>query len=134
MAANPGVDTGCRTWHQRGPMPPQCVRDATTAYLKAEDAIGQWLAECCAQRRRSADQMRLRIVEKLGERNNETSARKGVYAKTGRPRLWQRHGHGTDWFYPGFSVPEIETELAERERQVTYENRRYGGKSWVSVT
>jgi hypothetical protein len=46
----------------------------------------------------------------------------------------QRHGHGTDWFYPGFSVPENETELAERERQVAYENRRYGGKSWVSVT
>jgi hypothetical protein len=87
-------------------MPPQCVRDATTAYLKAEDAIGQWLAECCAQRRRSADQMRLRIVEKLGERNNETSARKGVYAKTGRPRLWAATRPWHRLVLPGFSVPE----------------------------
>jgi hypothetical protein len=134
MAANPGVDTGCRAWHQHGPMPPQCVRDATTAYLKAEDAIGQWLAECCAQRRRSADQMRLRIVEKLGERNNETSAQKGVYAKTGRPRLWAATRPWHRLVLPRLQRPGNETDLAERERQVAYENRRYGGKSWVSVT
>ena len=91
MAANPGVDNGCRAWHQHGPMPPQCVRDATTAYLKAEDAIGEWMAECCAQRRRSANQMRLRIVEKLGERNNETSARKRRLRKN-----WKTVAMGSD--------------------------------------
>jgi hypothetical protein len=63
-----------------------------------------------------------------GERNNETSARKRRLRKKLEDRGYgQRHGHGADWFYTGFSVTENETELAERERQVAYENRRYGG-------
>jgi putative DNA primase/helicase len=38
---------GCRQWRRLGLAPPQAVRDATDAYLEAEDAIAAWLAECC---------------------------------------------------------------------------------------
>jgi putative DNA primase/helicase len=95
MAANPGVDTGCRAWHQHGPMPPQCVRDATTAYLKAEDAIGQWLAECCAQRRRSANQMRPTHRGKAGRAQQRNLGSKKAFTQKLEDRGYgQRHGLG----------------------------------------
>jgi putative DNA primase/helicase len=38
---------GCREWQARGLQPPAAVLDATDEYLQAEDAIAQWLEECC---------------------------------------------------------------------------------------
>ena len=38
---------GCLEWQRVGLAPPAIVRDATEAYLAAEDAIAQWLDECC---------------------------------------------------------------------------------------
>jgi phage/plasmid-associated DNA primase len=74
-------------------MPPQCVRDATTAYLKAEDAVGQWMAECCAQRRRSADQTRLRVAEKLGRAKQRNLGSKKAFTQKLEDRGYgQRHG------------------------------------------
>ncbi len=34
-------------WHDGGLQPPQIVREATDAYLEAEDAIAEWIEECC---------------------------------------------------------------------------------------
>ncbi|WP_292530245.1 phage/plasmid primase, P4 family [Methylocystis sp.] len=34
---------GCREWQREGLKPPQAVRDATAAYLEAEDAIAAWI-------------------------------------------------------------------------------------------
>jgi putative DNA primase/helicase len=38
---------GCLEWQRVGLAPPAVVRDATEAYLEAEDAIAQWLQERC---------------------------------------------------------------------------------------
>lgn len=38
---------GCLEWQRIGLAAPQAVRDATDEYLAAEDAVGQWLADCC---------------------------------------------------------------------------------------
>jgi putative DNA primase/helicase len=38
---------GCLEWQRIGLAPPQIVRDATAAYLEAEDAVGAWIEERC---------------------------------------------------------------------------------------
>jgi putative DNA primase/helicase len=40
---------GCLMWQRDGLNPPAAVRDATAAYLEAEDAIAAWLADCTAR-------------------------------------------------------------------------------------
>jgi putative DNA primase/helicase len=43
---------GCLEWQRIGLAPPAAVRDATTAYLASQDAIANWLDDCCNQERR----------------------------------------------------------------------------------
>ena len=47
----PGILTwlieGCLEWQTEGLQPPQAVREATAAYLEAEDAIAAWIDERC---------------------------------------------------------------------------------------
>ena len=38
---------GCLTWQRDGLNPPTVVRDATSQYLTAEDAIGRWIGDRC---------------------------------------------------------------------------------------
>jgi putative DNA primase/helicase len=38
---------GCAMWQRVGLAPPPAVVDATEEYLSTEDAVGEWLAECC---------------------------------------------------------------------------------------
>lgn len=38
---------GCRAWQRDGLAPPSTVTQATDDYLEAEDALGQWITECC---------------------------------------------------------------------------------------
>lgn len=38
---------GCLDWQSQGLTPPPAVKDATAAYLEAEDATAAWLEECC---------------------------------------------------------------------------------------
>ena len=38
---------GCLEWQRSGLQPPQAVRNATEAYLQAEDSIATWIDECC---------------------------------------------------------------------------------------
>jgi putative DNA primase/helicase len=40
---------GCIEWQARGLTPPASVRDATEAYMAAEDGLAQWLDARCAQ-------------------------------------------------------------------------------------
>jgi putative DNA primase/helicase len=40
---------GCGLWQRDGLAPPATVRQATDAYLASEDAVANWLDECCAQ-------------------------------------------------------------------------------------
>jgi putative DNA primase/helicase len=40
---------GCLAWQQKGLSPPAAVRDATEAYMDAEDSIATWMGECCAR-------------------------------------------------------------------------------------
>ena len=43
------VIDGCLDWQREGLNPPPAVRHATEAYLASEDAIGQFIDECCAR-------------------------------------------------------------------------------------
>jgi putative DNA primase/helicase len=38
---------GCLKWQAIGLKPPDAVKKATETYLESEDALGQWLEECC---------------------------------------------------------------------------------------
>jgi putative DNA primase/helicase len=38
---------GCLEWQRIGLASPEAVREATTEYLEAEDALGRWIEECC---------------------------------------------------------------------------------------
>ena len=38
---------GCLAWQRQGLAPPTVVRDATEAFLEAEDSLALWLSECC---------------------------------------------------------------------------------------
>jgi putative DNA primase/helicase len=38
---------GCLKWQADGLQPPEAVSAATAAYLAAEDAVGEWLDDCC---------------------------------------------------------------------------------------
>jgi putative DNA primase/helicase len=38
---------GCLEWQKQGLAPPTIVSAATDEYLEAEDAVGQWIGECC---------------------------------------------------------------------------------------
>lgn len=38
---------GCQIWQKTGLNPPAAVREATSAYLEAEDSIANWISECC---------------------------------------------------------------------------------------
>lgn len=38
---------GCLSWQREGLKPPERVRDATEAYLEAEDSLILWIEECC---------------------------------------------------------------------------------------
>lgn len=38
---------GCLEWQRVGLAPPVAVRDATAAYLEAEDGLAAWMEECC---------------------------------------------------------------------------------------
>jgi putative DNA primase/helicase len=38
---------GCADWQQRNGLAPSAVTEATDNYLQSEDAIKQWLDECC---------------------------------------------------------------------------------------
>src|SRR3982074_787110 len=40
---------GCLAWRRLGLNAPGVVRDATEAYLAAEDALALWLDECCCR-------------------------------------------------------------------------------------
>ncbi|HEY1856395.1 phage/plasmid primase, P4 family [Acidocella sp.] len=40
---------GCLDWQANGLNPPSCVTAATNEYFEAEDAFGQWFAECCVE-------------------------------------------------------------------------------------
>jgi putative DNA primase/helicase len=41
---------GCLDWQQNGLNPPPCVTAATEEYLEAEDAVKEWLEDCCTVR------------------------------------------------------------------------------------
>jgi putative DNA primase/helicase len=44
---------GCLAWQRDGLHPPDAVREATSAYLDAEDSIENWIADCCERDTRS---------------------------------------------------------------------------------
>lgn len=43
------IIAGCLEWQARGLAPPDRVTGATDAYLAAEDLLGSWIGECCAE-------------------------------------------------------------------------------------
>jgi putative DNA primase/helicase len=42
---------GCLDWQREGLSPPSVVLEATAAYLAAENAVANWIEECCDQDR-----------------------------------------------------------------------------------
>jgi putative DNA primase/helicase len=102
---------GCDDWREHGLQPPAAVLAATNAYLNAEDAVAQWIEECCDRDIHQHDNdkelfaswvswanacgehpgKRKRLMEKLEtlgfhqERNNKCMVHKGLKLKRDAP-------------------------------------------------
>jgi putative DNA primase/helicase len=63
---------GCAKWQKYALSPPDCVRDATDNYLETEDALGQWIEECCERIDGSSESANLyRSYTQWCEKNGE---------------------------------------------------------------
>ena len=77
---------GCLRYQQKGLAPPDTVRNATAAYLDAEDAIAAWMEECCAVRTRSWTASSSFFRRGRGGLSATTSSQ---VRRSGSPRLWR---------------------------------------------
>jgi putative DNA primase/helicase len=86
---------GCLEWQRLGLAPPAAVRDATETYLASEDAIANWLDECCeldhrASVRRSALFESWKVwADKAGEFPGSAKAFFAVLESRGFPQFRQ---------------------------------------------
>ncbi|WP_230164883.1 phage/plasmid primase, P4 family [Roseomonas sp. CECT 9278] len=99
---------GCMEWQRIGLAPPAIVREATDAYLAAEDTLGLWLAECCAV---APD--RYALTSTLFGSWSEWAKRAGVAPGTtmafsqaldGRGFTWKRQGGTGKYGYQGLEI------------------------------
>ena len=66
MVASNGKTEGLR--------PPKAVKDATAAYLEAEDALAAWIEEACERDQQHGAVIRaVRVLEQLGELRRRAS-------------------------------------------------------------
>jgi putative DNA primase/helicase len=63
---------GCAKWQKYALSPPSCVIEATENYLETEDALGQWVDECCDRIEGASDSADLwRSYSQWCEKNGE---------------------------------------------------------------
>jgi putative DNA primase/helicase len=99
---------GCLEWQRHGLADPEEVQQATAEYQREQDALGQFLAECCVV----ADFARVKSSSLLLA-FQEWSGDKLITQQTLRIRLNERgfrskRGHGGHHFYHGIGLPAEE--------------------------
>ena len=103
---------GCLEWQRIGLAPPAAVRDATAAYLASEDAIANWLDDCCDQDRR-ANTKRSTLFESWkawAEAAGEFSGKqKDFFAALETRGFVQYRDHTGNRFFRGLSLKAAET-------------------------
>src|SRR5574341_139575 len=62
---------GCTEWQRMGLRVPDVIRDATNTYLETEDALGQWLDECCERKDRETGEKLFNSYRDWCEKNGE---------------------------------------------------------------
>lgn len=62
---------GCTEWLRQGLQPPAVITDATNTYLETEDALGQWLEECCERKGTTDSAILFENYRRWCEKNGE---------------------------------------------------------------
>lgn len=96
---------GCLEWQQHGLKPPQVITDATNTYLETEDAIGQWIEECCDQTGSTDSASLFESYRKWCDRNGEHELSRRAWANTMVERNFlPRKGAGGMRRFDGISI------------------------------
>jgi putative DNA primase/helicase len=101
---------GCLEWQRIGLAPPAAVRDATDAYLAAEDAVANWLLECCEKS--SVAQTELRDLyaswSKWCERTGEHAGTQKSFSQALEDQGYQKRlvGHASRTGFAGIAIRE----------------------------
>jgi putative DNA primase/helicase len=88
---------GCLEWQGIGLAPPAAVLAATEDYLSSEDAIGQWLEECCAKDQIYAEPIATLFASWSGwaEKANERPGSKKAFVQAVIDRGFERGFNST---------------------------------------
>jgi putative DNA primase/helicase len=105
---------GCLEWQRIGLAPPAAVRDATAEYLAAEDAIAQWLDECCDKSTTAQTEVRTLYASwsKWCERTGEFAGTQKSFSQALEDRGYQkrRFGHAMRAGIAGLAIRQDETD------------------------
>lgn len=112
---------GCMEWQRAGLQPPAVITDATNTYLETEDALGQWLEECC-ERTSSADSAQLfESYRRWCDKNGEHAWSRRAWANTMVERNFvTRKGTGGVRRFECISLKAASPYPPEDQRQQRY--------------
>ncbi len=99
---------GCLEWQRIGLNPPAAVRQATEAYITAEDAFATWLDECCERSASAQTETRELYASWMAwcDRTGEHSGTRKEFSQTIEDRGYRRRriGHENKHGFQGLAV------------------------------
>jgi putative DNA primase/helicase len=102
---------GCLEWQAEGLNPPSTVRDATEAYLDAEDLIGEWIGRECEQGKSYETTIKalFKSWKQFAEAADEFVGSSRAMAEELEKRGYQRHriGNARDKGFLGLKLKEF---------------------------
>ncbi len=104
---------GCLEWHAGGLRPPQTVREATAAYLEAEDAVAAWIEEKCQRDRNAWESSSdlFRSWSEWADRAGEQAGSMKHFTQTIEGRGFTRHKMKTAQGFDGLRVLDKRPEF-----------------------
>jgi putative DNA primase/helicase len=102
---------GCHDWQAEGLNPPATVRDATEAYLDAEDTVGEWIARECEEGKSYQATIGdlFKSWKQFAEAADEFVGNSRALADELEKRGYRRHriGHARDKGFLGLNLKEF---------------------------
>jgi putative DNA primase/helicase len=103
---------GCLEWQRLGLAPPAAVRNATESYLAAEDAVANWLDECCTKSSTAQTELRALYTSwtKWCEHAGEHAGSQKGFSQTLQDRGYHKSiiGHAKRTGFSGLAIREEE--------------------------
>jgi putative DNA primase/helicase len=111
---------GCLEWQRIGLAPAAAVRHATEAYLAAEDAVANWLDECCDKSNVAQTELRELYAswDKWCERAGETPGSRKVFSQALQDHGYQKRriGEASRAGFVGLSIRQEEPVQPDWDR------------------